>query len=178
MREPPGERSISLIDGYIGDSVYTNLKAMAQIATNHPEKIFVMAGGNPSWLEEEGLVFPDIREARRRLENNQEWPENAIVAGLQVMDSDFTGFSPLGADYYVSYTDIIYFGFPQAVTFATAMGSGMVNEARRLGLHDCSGQIALINRPEGVFDYADQSGYRTVDIKQVINGLDSLRQDD
>lgn len=113
----PNERDVRFLDGYAGDTTYQNLLKLAEVARKHPEKMFVAAGGNPTYLQ--GLKIPDIREARAKLEKQGQWPGNLIIAGFQARESGFVGRASYGADIYVADKDLEELGFSGASSYAT-----------------------------------------------------------
>mgnify|MGYP005860143645 CR=1 FL=1 len=76
----PKDRDVRFLDGYAGDKTYRNLQKLTEVARKHPEKMFVAAGGNPTYLQD--LKIPDIREVRAELERQGLWPENLIIVGF------------------------------------------------------------------------------------------------
>lgn len=115
----PKERDVKFLDGYAGDKTDDNLLKLAEIARKYPEKMIITAGGNPTYLQ--GLKMPDIREARKSLEEQGLWPDNLIIVGFQTRESGFVGPASYGADIYVSDTDLEMLGFGASSSYATSV---------------------------------------------------------
>lgn len=129
----PHYRDIDYVDGYYGESTYDNLLKLAQIAKKYPEKMFVAAGGNPTLLN--GRRWPDIREARAKLEAEGLWKDNIIIVGFLGMDSGVEGLASYGADVYVSHEDLERFGFSQASSYATPVITEVIRQLIVKGLN-------------------------------------------
>jgi hypothetical protein len=113
----PNERDVKFLDGYAGGKTYQNLLKLTDVARKHSGKMFIAAGGNPTYLQ--GLKIPDIREARAALEKQGQWPSNLLIVGFQAIESGFVGPASYGADIYVSAKDLEELGFSGASSYAT-----------------------------------------------------------
>ncbi len=113
------DRIVRHEDGYTGKYVYENLLKLASIASNHPDKFFVAAGGNP---DKDTGKRPDIRGARKRLEKEGLWAENLILIGYVGEHPYSRQIEPMqfGSDYYVDKME--------ASSLATAYTSELVTE--------------------------------------------------
>ncbi len=129
---PENKRVVVFLDGYAGENTYDNLLAMTNIAAKFPDKTFIVAGGNPKYLN--GLHTPDIREARVRLEKANLWPENLIVVGFQYHGDGIVAPASLGADIYVSDKDLEEMGFFGASSFATPVITEIVSALKKSGV--------------------------------------------
>lgn len=173
---PSAERRASYVDGYAGEHTAENVKLMAEVAREHPDRIFVVAGGNPTGLYD----VPDIREIRKQLEEEDLWPENIIVVGYEAdtqADEDdvwsiYRGPSSGGADIYVSAADLEEFGFDQASSYATPVVSKIVSLAIRRG----------IKKPEKIkeflrenSDIKDDSSYGNEEGRYYLLNLDKVK---
>lgn len=121
--------SVDFLDGYAGDKTMSNLKALVEIAIRHPEKMFVAAGGNPTYLK--GEHFPDISQARKLLEQKGLWPENLLIVGFTAnprIGADVEYPASRGADIYVRESDLKQLGFSAASSYATPVISEIVRE--------------------------------------------------
>ncbi|MBN1263732.1 MAG: hypothetical protein JW991_05245 [Candidatus Pacebacteria bacterium] len=79
-------------------------KSEKPLARDNPEKVLIMAGGNPSSVG--GLQLPAIRRARQELEDRGRWPENLLaVAGVEGLESGYEGLFAYGMDIYVGWED-------------------------------------------------------------------------
>jgi hypothetical protein len=135
---PPIDRQVVFIDGYAGKETLNNLVALTDIASRFPEKTFVAAGGNPTWLK--GRHVPDIREARKKLADRGLWPDNLIIVGFDGQyNGDYMGVKGpgcLGADIYVNWKDLEALGFDQASSFATPVITEVVSRLKAKGVID------------------------------------------
>lgn len=123
----PDERDVEFLDGYAGPSTESNLIQMVEIARHHPDKMFVVAGGNPTIFN--GLQIPDIRAARQVIEKAGLWPKNLVVVGFTGNPGD-GGIeewqASYGADIYVSTKFLQKLGFSGASSFATPVVTEVV----------------------------------------------------
>ena len=173
----PSERDVRFIDGYAGDKTYQNLQKLTEIARKNPEKMFVAAGGNPTYLK--GLKIPDIRDARAKLEEQGLWPENLIIVGFQARESGFVGQASYGADIYVADKDLEELGFSGASSYATPVvteitrrvvyaGSKTHKQARE-------GLMALTQAAE-TYEGSEKVYYPLLDLGKVKNSFASSSQ--
>jgi len=113
-------------DGYVGDWTYENLSNMAKIARDNPEKMIVAAAGNPNRISREEV--PRLEEARKRLAEEGNWPENLIMVGAIIHDSEWEGPGAIGADIYVDEPDLEKLEGGSTASYATAVVSEIVNQ--------------------------------------------------
>jgi hypothetical protein len=125
-------RDVRFLDGYAGDKTFQNLQKLTEVARRHPQKMFIAAGGNPTYLK--GLKIPDIREARAKLEKQGQWPENLIIVGFQARESGFVGRASYGADIYVADKDLEELGFSGASSYATPVVTEIIRHLVDRGL--------------------------------------------
>lgn len=129
----PKERKILFLDGYAGDKTDQNLQKLTELAKKYPKKMFIAAGGNPTYLYD--LKMPDIREARSKLERQGLWPNNLLIVGFQArLSSDITRRASYGADIYVSDKDLENLGFFGASSYATPVVSEIVRRLISKGI--------------------------------------------
>ena len=134
---PPEKRSFAFIDGYAANESTTekNLEMLVDIARKYPKKFFAAAGGNSVYLN--GRHTPDIRQARKKLEEQGVWPENLVIVGVDVAVgeegslSSYRGPGTEGSDIYVNWRDLNKLGFGQAASFATPVVSELARQLRR-----------------------------------------------
>ncbi len=125
---PVEERRIDFVDGYIGPDKVDNLAKMGRLARKFPEKLFVVAAGNPSFVDDRGWVVPDISVAKKQLEEQGLWSDNILVVGVEGREYTFKGPLARGADIYVTYDDLKALGLSQASSFATPVISEVGQE--------------------------------------------------
>lgn len=114
-------RYIRQVDGYAGDEALVNLGMLVDIARAHPNKVFVAANGNPTYLQGQGLKIPDTREGRELFKSKDLWPDNLIMVGVEATESGYVGPASEGADIYVSDRDLVdELGVARASSFAAA----------------------------------------------------------
>lgn len=152
----PADRRAVFLDGYAGDKTYSNLREVALLAAEFPDKIFVIAGGNPTTYEGE-TKRPDIGDARHRLFMQGIWPPNIIVVGFEGKESGFVGPASFGSDVYVDYETLHKLGFQQASSYATPYISEYVRELIAGGVKKLSEIKA--NLRGATRRYADGSNY-------------------
>lgn len=160
----PEERGVTFTDGYYGEETENNVLELVKVANNHPEKMFVVAGGNPFYFN--GTKFPDIREARRKLTEEKLWPDNLIVVGFKGKESGQEGLGSFGADVYVSWEDLKKLGFSQASSYATPVVSEIVSLliARGYNTHQKVREALIsLTEAESTVDITDSS--KNVDYK-------------
>ncbi len=129
--ENPEERQFAFIDAYAVDeeTTYDNLKSLVEVAGEHPDKLFVAAGGNPEYIKNQGLVVPDLTSARQRLEQQGLWPNNLIMVGVWGVESGYQLAFSKGCDIYVPYLGMLdEFTSVQASSYATALVSNLAAE--------------------------------------------------
>lgn len=167
----PRDREMIVLDGYSPQNTEAaeNVRSLANLARKYPKKTFVAAAGNPQGIGYE-LVRPDLRVARKELEEASLWPENLIVVGVHGMENGYTGAASYGADVYVSHEDLERLGFNQASSFATPVVSTIMRSL--LDTHDkniSGAKQALLNMtmPEGFADSNDRYVYPVLDFKKV-----------
>lgn len=171
----PNKRDIKFLDGYAGDKTYQNLLSLTNVARKHPEKIFVAAGGNPTYLR--GIKMPDIREARAKLEQQGQWPDNVIIVGFQARESGFVGQASYGADIYVSDKDLKELGFSRASSYATPVITEIVRRLIARGLNVSEyikkGLMQLAQIAES-WKGSEKIEYRLLDLHRAKNSLENL----
>jgi hypothetical protein len=113
----PEDRTIVSVDGYAGDQTENNLRMLVDICRKHPDKMFFAAGGNPSYLK--GIIVPDIREARRKIESEGLWPENLLIVGYHTKIDGVEVPASYGDDIYVKDEDLSTLKFYGASSWAT-----------------------------------------------------------
>lgn len=163
----PSDRDVQYLDGYAGENTLYNLIQLVNIANKHPDKIFVVAGGNPS--NAPGSKLPDIREARAKLERRGVWPKNLIVVGYQ-FSYEGVGFpASHGADVYVKTEDLKKLGFSGASSFATPVITEVVRNLIESGVHPVQVKEALMYfaDPETFWEGSNQPEYRVLNFDLV-----------
>ncbi|PIR61571.1 MAG: hypothetical protein COY81_04305 [Candidatus Pacebacteria bacterium CG_4_10_14_0_8_um_filter_43_12] len=135
LGENPTDRDLLMQDGYIKERAYDNLKLMVELATKYPDKILVVAAGNPGATV---ATFPDLREARAKLDEEGLWPPNLFTVGYVDEGQDgYQGPAEYGADFYVWYKDIqLISDEDPASSYATPMVTEIVRHLQSLGLRD------------------------------------------
>lgn len=129
LAEDPSDRDLLIQDGYIKERAYDNLKLMAELAAKHPDKILMVAAGNPT----DGL--PDLRDARAKLSEEGLWPSNLFTIGFVVEQQGYMAPVEHGADFYVWYKDInLITDKNSASSYATPMVTEVVRHLHSLGL--------------------------------------------
>lgn len=107
VKLPVEGRDLIIIDSYNDpDDVYNSLSAMIDLAASYPKKTFVIAGGNPIYIPGKGLVYPDLRKARKRLKSQGRWPDNLIIVGVQWPEIYNDPLYSEGCDIYVKSQDL------------------------------------------------------------------------
>jgi hypothetical protein len=163
----PDSRSVDHIDGYEISLACDNLRLMAELANQFPNKFFVVAGGNPS-----GSRFPDIREAKKKLQDENLWPENNLVVVGVVGPGpyDFYGKYAHGSDIYVRAEDIESLGKQPASSFATPIVAELVRIIKSSGIKQIKLKEALFLFSKQVgLDGRDEDRYEVVDLSLVKN---------
>jgi len=166
----PNERDVRFLDGYAGDKTYQNLRELTEVARRHPEKIFIAAGGNPTYLE--GLKIPDIREARAKLEEQGLWPENLIIVGLQARESGFVGQASYGADIYVADEDLENLGFFGASSYATAVVTEIIRSLVNKGMKthkQVKESLIALTQAAVTYEGSEKVYYPLLDFEKVKN---------
>lgn len=173
----PNERDVRLLDGYAGDTTYQNLLKLVEVARKHPEKMFVAAGGNPTYLQ--GLKIPDIREARAKLEKQGQWPGNLIIVGFQARESGFVGRASYGADIYVADKDLEELGFSGASSYATPAVTEITRQliARGSNTHkQVKESLMQLTQVAESWEGSEKVEYRLLDLDKAKNSLADLQQ--
>lgn len=163
----PSDRDVVFLDGYAGEKTYDNLRKLAQIVRKHPEKIFITAGGNPTYLN--GLRIPDIREARSMLEKQGLWPDNLLVVGFQARESGFVGQASYGADVYVSDEDLEKLGFSGASSYATPVVSEITRQLISKGVNipvKVKEALTQMTRTAESWEGSEKTEYRIIDLEK------------
>lgn len=159
----PIDRKFGFVDGYAGENTFTNVSYMVELANKFPEKVFVVASGNPSNLE--GIKLPDITEAKKRLEQQGLWPENLILVGVEGAESGYVGPFSLGADVYVNHKDM--YGFARASSFATPIVAEVVRKLL------ATGRVSIADLKQELLKLTDtiegSPSYSVLNIDKVIN---------
>lgn len=173
----PNERDVRFLDGYAGDKTYQNLQKLTEVARRHSKKMFVAAGGNPTYLK--GLKIPDIREARTKLEKQELWPENLIIVGFQARESGFVVQASYGADIYVADKDLEELGFSGASSYATPVVTEitrrLVNKGLKTHKQAREGLMALTQAAEA-WEGSEKVEYPLLDLGKVKNSFASSSQ--
>jgi len=173
----PNERDVRFLDGYAGDSTYQNLQKLTEVAGKHSEKMFVAAGGNPTYLQ--GLKIPDIREARAKLEKQGQWPENLIIVGFQARESGFVGQASYGADIYIADKDLEELGFSGASSYATPVVTEvirrLIGKSSKTHKQAKENLVALTQAAES-WEGSEKVDYRLLDIEKAKNILGNSKQ--
>lgn len=176
----PSERSVDFVDGYAGENAFSNIKNVAEIAKKFPDKIFVVAGGNPTYFD--GLKFPDIRDARERLSNQGLWPPNILVVGFVGKEGNYNGPASYGADIYVRNEDLERLGFEQASSFATPVISEYIRELIGVGgiksFIDLHTELRIAGRRH-VIEMGNKEDiiYRVFDMQRAKSRLKELKEE-
>jgi hypothetical protein len=137
---PEERRDFIIFDGYStypsGEygRVFFNLYEMVQLAAEFPGKMFVVAGGNAPIFSEEAV--PDIRRARRELEERGLWPDNLIVVGAVAYEQGRRAVGSHGCDIYVDDKTLEKFGVLTASSYATPVISSLVRTLVAQGVKD------------------------------------------
>jgi len=173
----PSERDVRFLDGYAGSSTYQNLSKLTEVARKHPEKMFVAAGGNPTYLK--GLKIPDIREARAKFEKQGLWPGNLIIVGFQARESGFVGQASYGADIYVADKDLEDLGFSGASSYATPVVTeitrGLIDNGLKTHKQVREGLVALTQAAEA-WEGSEKVEYPLLDFGKVKSSFVSSSQ--
>lgn len=123
----PEDRIITHEDGYAGEYTYENLLKLTKIAAKFPDKLFVAAGGNP---DPRTGKRPDIREARKKLEEQGLWMNNLIMIGYTDTNPKTDNVEPMqfGSDYYVdTNTELKLLGHEGSSSAGTAFTSKFIS---------------------------------------------------
>lgn len=128
---PPADREMIILDGYAHENTLENLTYLTQLATHHPEKLFIAAAGNP--VLDNGVRFPDIRSARDSLVSQGKWPDNLLICGVWGMQNGSELPLAYGADIYVRFEDLEAIDFGQASSFATPIVSAVAQQLSPAG---------------------------------------------
>lgn len=178
-------------DGYTGEITEDNLRELVDLARKFPEKTFFAAGGNLT-----GNRLPDIRTARKKLEEEELWPDNLIIIGAQTdyRPNNVTEYSlgTIGADIYLDKRSFSALGKDKASSFATPVIAEAYYQLRKKG---CSRHKAkellfslaqikylesqeILNYLSGMTDKPVTSAdkFPILDLKQAKVCLDSLNQ--
>ena len=170
------ERDAKFLDGYAGDKTYQNLQKLTEVARKHPDKMFVAAGGNPTYLK--GLKMPDIRDARAKLEKQGQWPENLIIVGFQARESGFVGRASYGADIYVTDKDLAELGFSGASSYATPVVTEIARQliARGSKTHkQAKESLMQLTQVAESWEGSEKVEYRLLDLNKAKNSLASSK---
>ena len=172
----PNDRRVTFADGYAGKHTYSNYALLNAIAGFHPEKMFVVAGGNPTY--QRGLQLPDIRKVRTWLKTQGKLSENMIVVGFEGTESGFKAPTSLGADVYVSTEDLKAFGFSPASSYATPVITEIIQSIVSTGkaTHaEIKAQLYQFTNEKSVWTGDEEITYRVLDLNKVERYL-SLEQ--
>lgn len=123
----PQDRVITHEDGYAGEYTYDNLFKLANIAAKFPNKLFIAAGGNPDPITGKR---PDIREARKKLEEQGLWVSNLIMIGYSELNQKTGNVEPMqfGSDYYIdAKTELNLLGYEGSSSAGTAFTSKFIS---------------------------------------------------
>lgn len=151
----PKDRDIKAEDGYEGKNTFSNLSLLAALVKKYPDKFFIAAAGNPT------AGIPDITEARKRLAQENKWPDNLLTVGVYGPTQWGDRTYAFGADLYVQAEDLKKLGFPEASSFATPVVTEIVSQLRtfdqdpqwiRETLQEMSKNIGLAENPCFVLD--------------------------
>lgn len=180
----PNERDIDFVDGYAGDQTFDNLQKLAELAKKHPEKTFVVAGGNPTNLN--GLRIPDIGESRLKLEQLGLWPDNLIIVGFTAYPGVGVGFAvdkevvaSYGADVYVSSEDQDNLGFQGASSYATPVITEVVRQLMSNGLNTykkAKEGLMKITEAREYWRETEKTEYRLLNLDKAKDYLANLRE--
>lgn len=173
----PNERDVRFLDGYAGDKTYQNLLKLTDVARKHPGKMFIAAGGNPTYLQ--GLKIPDIREARAALEKQGQWPDNLLIVGFQARESGFVGQASYGADIYVSDKDLEELGFSGASSYATPVITEIVRQLISKGSNtrkQVKEGIVQLTQVAESWEGSEKVEYQILDLDKAKNILANSKQ--
>lgn len=164
----PKERDAIFLDGYASEKAFDNLKMLTDLARKHPEKMFVAAGGNPTYLN--GLKVPDIREARKKLEEQGQWPVNLLTVGFTA-NPGVGGRSEVntsyGHDLYVSTTDLKSLGFSGASSHATPVITEINRQEIAQGQNTFSkvkASLMKLTEIKGYWSGSEKTEYRVLNL--------------
>lgn len=176
----PTERRVNFLDGYASDKTYQNLRKLTQVARNHPEKMFIAAGGNPTYLQ--GLRTPDIREARLKLEEQGLWPDNLVIVGF-TSNPGVGGQSEVrasyGADIYVSSEDLDNLGFQGASSYATPVVTEITRQLIAQGSNthkQIKEELMQLTQVAESWEGSERVEYRLLDLDKAKDSLANSRQ--
>lgn len=167
---PPQERDVVFLDGYAGEKTYENLQQLAKMAGNHPHKICIAAGGNPTYHQ--GLHLPDIREARLKLESQGLWPDNLLMIGFQTRESGFVGPASYGADIYVSDEDLEKLGLSSASSNAAPLITEITRQLISEGINTprrIKAALSQMTRTIEFYQDSTKTEYNLLDLDRVKN---------
>ena len=172
----PHDRIVNFTDGFAGENTYNNLLHLTDIAGLHPEKLFVVAGGNPKGISSR----PDIREARKQLELSGLWPPNIIVVGYETSlkgEYAYTGPASLGADIYVTAKDLKKLGFPVSSSFATPVVTELIRQIvakDKNRIPDIKHTLAQMTETKEAWDKNEKFTYPLLNLEKARNLLKNL----
>lgn len=129
--ENPKWRQIAFIDAYAVDeeTTYDNLRSLVGVVREHPDRLFVAAGGNPEEVRGRGTAKPDLTEARSRLEQEGLWPRNLLMVGVLYENNGYKSPLSRGCDIYVPHLGMLdQFTSVPASSYATALVSNLAAE--------------------------------------------------
>lgn len=161
----PHDRNVRFLDGYAGENTLHNLSLLTEMAGRHPEKMFIAAGGNPTFYN--GLRLPDIRDARAMLEKQGLWPDNLLIVGFQARESSFVGQASYGADIYVSDKDLEGLGFRGASSYATPVVAEICRQLIARGLNSNSlvkDKLLELTQEEESWEGQKKTTYKLLDL--------------
>lgn len=78
---------------------YDNLKLMAELGIKFSDKVIIASAGNPS--KRSTAYFPRVDKLKKRLIEENNWPNNLFLVGVYGYDSGKEGVATYGADFYV-----------------------------------------------------------------------------
>ncbi|MEX0895680.1 MAG: hypothetical protein WDZ94_01930 [Patescibacteria group bacterium] len=185
MTEVESERDLVPQDGYLKERAYQNLGNLADLASKYPDKIFVAAAGNP--VNENPNDFPDLREAKEKLMQENRWPPNVFTVGYVVQYQDMLVPTQYGADFYVFHEDIDRIGKQtSASSYATPMVTEIVRRLQNQGITNPNDiRTALtqfsenINAPNGFYARGEQEQpFYMIDFSKVKNAFSPKNADE
>lgn len=132
--KPNRSRNFYAQDAYFDTRTFQNLQRLTKLVDKFHGKFFVAAAGNPSGGSLR--TFPDIRQAREKIEMSGEWPQNLFMVGVYGHANGFAAPIARGADFYVDMNDLATFNMPAAASFATPIITEMVTRLVQLGVDD------------------------------------------